>query len=81
MAANVPDIRQGTGNATLTFDPPRRMFLVENRDPTNALNVGWNGSPGAWILDALSRKGNYVVGGVTTITITATGAWQIEGSQ
>lgn len=79
MAANVPVIRVGSGSATITFTPPKRMLLVANTDATDSLTVTFNGGgPDAWTLEAGDKKGDYVRGGVTTVAITATGGWQLE---
>jgi len=81
MAANVPTIQTGSGLVTITPTTAKRMMLVENRDTVNAFDVNWNGSPTGWRLDPGTRKGNYVKGGVTTLTITPVAgspSWQVE---
>ena len=73
MAAAVPTIQSGSLGApvTVTVTTPRRQMLVENNDTTNSFTVAWNGSGGSWTLKNGDRLGILLVGGVTTVTLTA----------
>ncbi len=80
---NTPQTSTGTGGATITFDPPCRMVLIENLDSSIAITVKYNGDATGWSLLAASRKGNYFKGGVKTVVLTPDSGspkWQIEGT-
>jgi hypothetical protein len=72
--ANVPTIQSGSTPATITIPSNAqggpRQALVENTDTLNDFTVAWNGSGGAWRLQAGSRLGLYVVGGMQQLVLT-----------
>ena len=78
MAFSIPQLGNGTGTATITAGVPYRQFLIENLDADGGgdLTVTWNGAGGSWLLHPGTRLGIALTGGLITITLTGTAAWQ-----
>lgn len=78
MPVNVPTIVSSSGNATVAA--AGRQLLVENTDTVNAITVKINGSTTGWRLEAGSRLGIRLDGGIVTVQITAVAGsptWQL----